>query len=1073
MKTLGYIFRYNEDEQMGILAFGHKHGPYWEKPILFTKKQCLSPIETGQLVYFDLLDNNTANNIERASFSNFKKNVIEDVVSCYSNKHKNEWYDITHIQFEDISKLKVKEVVIEDSSIEEKNENALDFSCLDLEGLDWDLDFDDEPEQEDPFDYIDSKGYKPISLPEDISSLYNLFGGNKHFSEVRWNNSYYSGKSDTIVVDLLDIENWFDKNMLKDESFYANSLEHILEIFDLFVNKKREAIRYAFNDYNDSISPYWKYILSAISNDDLREICSKEPLLQPALPRKFCFDNINLLTLNYGFPSISVCEQHIRYRANNIKETSEYIYLKDKIEYAIHCTVDHIKEEGIPLCKVKKKVLQECKQLLEKNYYEVVLPSLKNKITLISNKQLNGEKLISNLVNRKDFDYLLKLGIFIDKYEHLLDNCFTFYFIGKFIPLYDGLKDEDKKHFEIPVKKRISECFMKIAEHEIEEKETSSLSYNIKKYSEFINPDTIETIKTKANPVFSNLDDLEKLKDAYDGSFITEEQYLKKYKILTENYTIYQLLKEISGSHLDKKPLLLQDYLLNEIFQKYKQDNSYIYINYQTITSFEGLIAWLNEECQSNNIDYYVLNKKLLNLTNSLSKEERWNLFEKKLIPSPSIDNIREKLDDAFKTKDFDKEYIKEDCFQEIMAGDVVNETNNDKIFMILDNLDTNHKNQAKDKANEQLNFFIWAYSPNENVDWEKIGNYFYLLPYKKQIRLFRFLFYLKATGKTSFSVSELSERLTKSGHKLCIHLQLVLLFLTKKADNLNSHISSNEIKEILGKRNMDLELFFYKNILLSFFSDFFYECHGYLLPSTLKPHTEYYYRNGQVEKVKKDGQVFYVITFYDVQLNYDFERERFASTSPIFEAMDVLERNFPYKRFGDKEYWISADYEYKIKDFVRKFDIDDSCELFDDQDYLFPIHQNWPARHKFCKNILCKRTIECYDIDPIYKIQFCWCEKQPCTRIGLFLEPIDNWQEYKFADLLDILYNMDFSLLNDIWKANAEISHFINKYLLETLESGKEVISNQINLTEEIGEWNDKMSIITDEYPIGYHEDF
>lgn len=573
--------------------------------------------------------------------------------------------------------------------------------------------------------------------------------------------------------------------------------------------------------------------------------------------------------------------------------------------------------------------------------------------------------------------------------------------------------------------------------------------------------------------MFSNLDDLEKLKDAYDGSFITEEQYLKKYKILTENYTIYQLLKEISGSHLDKKPLLLQDYLLNEIFQKYKQDNSYIYINYQTITSFEGLIAWLNEECQSNNIDYYVLNKKLLNLTNTLSKEERWNLFEKKLIPSPSIDNIREKLDDAFKTKDFDKEYIKEDCFQEIMAGDVVNETNNDKIFMILDNLDTNHKNQAKDKANEQLNFFIWAYSPNENVDWEKIGNYFYLLPYKKQIRLFRYLFYLKATGKTSFSVSELSERLTKSGHKLCIHLQLVLLFLTKKADNLNSHISSNEIEEILGKRNMDLELFFYKNILLSFFSDFFYECHGYLLPSTLKPHTEYYYRNGQVEKVKKDGQFFYVITFYDVQLNYDFERERFASTSPIFEAMDVLERNFPYKRFGDKEYWISADYEYKIKDFVRKFDIDDSCELFDDQDYLFPIHQNWPARHKFCKNILCKRTIECYDIDPIYKIQFCWCEKQPCTRIGLFLEPIDNWQEYKFADLLDILYNMDFSLLNDIWKANAEISHFINKYLLETLESGKEVISDQINLTEEIGEWNDKMSIITDEYPIGYHEDF
>ena len=124
MKTLGYIYRYNDEEQMGILAYGHKSGPYWVKPILFTKTDCLSPIKTGQLVYFDLLDDKTVNNIERASLSNFKKDVVEDLVSCYDNKHKIEWYDITHIQFEDISKLKVKEI-IEDSLTSKDSENDL------------------------------------------------------------------------------------------------------------------------------------------------------------------------------------------------------------------------------------------------------------------------------------------------------------------------------------------------------------------------------------------------------------------------------------------------------------------------------------------------------------------------------------------------------------------------------------------------------------------------------------------------------------------------------------------------------------------------------------------------------------------------------------------------------------------------------------------------------------------------------------------------------------------------------------------------------------------------------------
>lgn len=1089
MKTIGYIYRYNKDEQMGILAYGHKSAPNWVRPILFTKAQCITPIETGQLVYFKLSDDKNATDIERASLLNIKKDVIEDFVSYYIDDSKSfKCYDSTHIFFEDISKQRIKaQRSISDinSDVNEQNSETEEFeidgatiNVPDPDEYEWiglDDDDDDEEDNFDPFDYYWDKNYQSIILPLDIKGLFSLFGDYNHYLAVSFNKE----KHDTVVIPILDISFWFDKKQLNELKKTINA-EYILYLFDLFEKKIKYArVRRSRNnkDIDKRISIVWRDILSIIPVEELKIICRNEPMLQPALPAKFCLDNIELLSKDYGFPSEKTCEEFYRYIIKISTTTTKYLSLCEIINEARKYKKDYNEEEGYLIFNLKDTALNELINHLENRFLYDISYYLGDSLSSVSNNKIDGRLRVQDLLNNNDKDYLIQMGKFLDFHNEItyipIDS-----FIRRYISDFESLRKEDKDFLTIPVKNKVKEIILTVANDTQKNRKPYLINHLINEFSSFINTsqaDLLKEVKNIVNLEFSNLDNLDDLKTAYDTGMISQDQYFNQYKNITKDYSINSLLNLIS-SH-DNKGLLEQEYLISKTFSLYNvssiNEYKYISLGYGYISNLKELFKWFKDKVKFNYIDIDLWRDKEKQLTENLSKEDRWLLFEEGLIYSPLLDNLREHLDKAYQENSLDEEVFKKDCFQEIMVDDVVVESNNAKVFMILDNLDNSHKIQAKERANEQLNFFIWAYNPDENVDWEKINNYFYLLPYKQQIHVFRYIFYLKAKGKISFSVSQLSGRLTKNDCKLCPHLQLVLLFLTKKAENMNTHIYSNEIEEILGRRNMDLELFFYKNILLSFFSDFFYECHGYLLPSTLKPHTKYYYRNGQVEKVKKDGQVFYVIKFYDVQLSYDFERERFASTSPIFEAMDVLERNFPYKLYGDKEYWISADYEYKIKDFVRKYNIDDSCGLFDDQDYLFPIHQNWPARHKFCKNILCKRTIECYDNDPIYKIQFCWCDKQPCTRIGLFLEPIDNWKDYKFADLLDIIYNMDFSLRNDIWKANAEISHFINKYLLETLESGKEVISDQINLTEEIGEWNDKMSIITDEYPIGYHEDF
>ena len=92
-------------------------------------------------------------------------------------------------------------------------------------------------------------------------------------------------------------------------------------------------------------------------------------MLQPVLPNEFCYENLDVLSIDYGFPNAAICEAYYKYRIGIIKLTTEYGLMSDKIITANHCMAKHKETEGILPCQMGKDVLKSLMDLLEYRYH--------------------------------------------------------------------------------------------------------------------------------------------------------------------------------------------------------------------------------------------------------------------------------------------------------------------------------------------------------------------------------------------------------------------------------------------------------------------------------------------------------------------------------------------------------------------------------------------------------------------------------------------------------------------------------------------------------------------------------
>lgn len=1070
MIQIGYIYRYNENEEKGILVYGYN----WDytanptKPIKFSKYDCISEVHTGQLVYFELQNEGSATHIEEASLANFKRDVIQEIVSCYELRDLNDCYKITTIRYENLQDCfwnryysDLTDLVSDSGDISEHNR---------LYKIRNRLLYDEE-------------------LPESIDELFALFGTKEHYMEFKDNSS--------ICIDILNMDEWFDSEAVKRGHYYGVTVKEILDLFDLFVKKRRVACEKSNNRrmIDDSVSPKWKLLIASLPDEDLRLICKKASMLQPVLPSKFCLDNLDVLSISFGFPDVAVCEAYYRYKIDAINTTTEYRYMSKKILAATYCAAKHDENEGVPACKMGKNVLQKLKDLLENQYQAVILDDVKQKLSLLSGNITYGEQKVLSLLTQGDFKYLEKLGNYIDAYNgityyedcvRLHYDCNCFYNIDHVFVTYNALIDEDKVCLKASIQRKVQVCIQRLADEKHKRANAYKVCCIIKKYPQYITHEDIVNIKNAVNSDYAKLDKLDDLNDVAKCCLITSEQHLARFKEITKDFDIKELLGIIERNYDKNIPVLTQAYLIREIIRKFDfkslETFNCVKTEYGFICNLIGLIKWFNDKSEFEYLDSRAWAEILKETTDKLSKEDRWQLFEQGLISSPSMDNIREHLDNAYYQNNLKDEYFQKDCFQEAMVEDILSDTYCNKVFLILKTLNSQCYNMIRQSGNERVIFFLWAYLLDENINWKSTSQFFYLLPNDIQIKVFKYIFYLNATGHERFTAYELHQKLTNNGKQfLSMTLHVILYLLETKVNDLEARIKLKDLRnaykiDIINPAiQQDMKMMSFVNEI----KEFFYVCHGHLLLSNNYENINYI---GEiVKKQTSTGDVF-VISFYKFLVDesgcsldyYDNDYKYISS------AIQALSLNIPFV-FDNGSYLVSTDYLLEIKEFVIKYKIIDKCNLFNDETPA-SLYSKYRVQCSDACCDICKINKMCRDVDPLCGIPFYWCNKQPCTRTGNFFNPADQWESYKFADLLNILCNNERNVQDKIWEAQSEIANFINNFLSKSIDDiikdyhtnvEETIQSTTLKIENEIGVWTDSMSIVTDYKDFDDEEDY
>ena len=710
MKKIGYIFKYSEKEQKGILVYGHWQTEWkvQDKPIKFTLGDCKTAVKSGNLVYFEISETGVTN-IERASLANYDATFVREIITEKKGDLSDWYYSNTHITFEYLGDIKLPSLQIKTHS-DEVEEKIVGWT----EENDWIFLFDQEGKSYFDLNKHLSDFSIPKELPESIDDLFDCFG--------KYNHPWHQYKYDSASIDIIDISLWIDDEILK-KSCFGSSFSQITCLCDIFVYRKRfdvNGILINNKRENDCISNLWSLLINKFSNRELRTIIITNPILQPILPVDFCMENLDILSDKYGMPNIDICKAFNKFKITKAISATDYIMVYKKFITYAHCGAKHLEGEGVPMCKMGNQIINRLFITLEKRLKDVIYVNILNKFKEISG--CSFESIYRNSDEEQIKNILLNLGVFIDTCEDVINSYLSEDIIHDYLlqditrnllskeslPLltvhdrFRTLPKEIQDVLKIPTKNHINKTILEFARrNETLPSDLNSRLYYLDSWIEESTKKELCNIINLRFPVFYSLTELW---EAYDCNLITGLQYLKEYRNLTHNYSISKLahkLNEYRWAHFHNSlPLCVQWYLISRIIEKldFKSLNSYNYVKideYSEISNIKTLLKWIRDLSGLDKRLFYRVERKI---TSVLTEEENWTLFKEELISSPGMSNIRNCLNivyyknhnrrycryfhDSFHEtmySDFKKEldkYIKRDCFQDVMYNDVLNNHN-------------------------------------------------------------------------------------------------------------------------------------------------------------------------------------------------------------------------------------------------------------------------------------------------------------------------------------------------------------------------------------------------------------
>lgn len=573
------------------------------------------------------------------------------------------------------------------------------------------------------------------------------------------------------------------------------------------------------------------------------------------------------------------------------------------------------------------------------------------------------------------------------------------------------------------------------------------------------------------NENFLNLDDLKDLNHAYKYAYITSKQYFERYKQLTMDFNAYQFLKELKGCQFEDYPLTIQWYVVSNIIKQLGYDSlsSFKYVKldyYDAISDIRSLLKWLANCGHLKNI---VLKKAEERICSILSDDERWTLFEEKIVKSPGYANIRKRLDIAYKKKYANKELFKYECFQNTMLSDVDKVKDSKVLLFVADNLDSRHQYMMEQKATGFMKLYLWQKNPSGKIDWDLVKSHFHEMSVEAQIRTLRYIFGQMALGQSALVVDDLYSEFVETSTPACPAICGVLFLLKAKKDNINISITPAMVESVIGEDRKQRFNF------LKDSKDFFYPCNGYLAITPIQQDIEYQSFNGILEKEIKDDTLYYVITFHDTPVNLFGRTIEWLDSENVNTAKQVLERNSDIDIVNGK-YYIPETQEFFVKQFVMKYSIDDECGLVSNKKRMVELGylpRNNAYQPLYTNNLRKYEDSDCYvcrcgcegGSDPDNNLPFYWCKKKICVRRAHFYLPSSKWEEYRFTDLLFIALGQNPKVRESVWRVNAEISQFICDYSQIFKSNERNICSAPLNESEERGAWTKDTSTYRDIY--------
>ena len=1148
MKKIGYIHRYDQKEEKGILVYGYNKGPFWNSPtpILFSKSQCKTSVKTGILVYFNINEDKTVWDIEYASIFNFDKELLLSYVSVYDTKSWNECERETHICYQNIFELEElipfeelfphKEMTSLDNVKENIESDGTTYKDESDEEFDWDsYDLDEELDLAD-WDFNDftidnnkkySGAYRKIKIPQLIDEEYALFGKQfpikESYATDSWGNylhgltNYEKSKiNQTIIIDILNPSLWIPLIPKSRKNYYGKNENEVKDLFEILVAKRRRSheeylskcrkskselqnlstsmqrVSYPDLFQDDCVFSGWARLLNRLSFTEIKNIYCSYPLLQPVLPEAFCEENLDILSEDYGFPSVSIAEKYLRNVIRNIHTSTEYSYYKRKLHTIKNCIARHLPDEGIPFCAIERKKLSNITILLGIKQ-RTVINYVVNQISE-ANPELLTELKHSLNANK---DLLLQIGEFYDFVRELpkgiLESDILYYRLKEFKEKYQEIPDT--AHIFLDSYLRSTLNVYLINSIKSDELSPYNLHLTLEELSKWIDSSFLSTHLSLIESTFSKTNNVSDLKDALEYRYIQENTFIKRYYELAAGRSVELCLTDLCLC-LDHWPEELQLYILRRVLSDYNLksimynsngDISYNFPYNVKIHSLQDFLCWMNNNTYDNENKTGYISKNVAeqiqkDILPILSDEDSWHLFINGLMPMPNANIIKKQLSEAYSKYEFIYEFFEEDCFQEQMVIDVANKHNTQLIKLIIDKLTPKYRVRAEERVGGFGKLYLWSMNPTEKIDWNCLNLYFAELPDDVQIKTFKYLFFSQLENKiydTEDFLNKLWEMLQQSTLELkkrteCISpnssmkkvftpgqsvpvLALLVQILQTKLKDLKRPIKWSQLEATITNFSRIFITEIPKLI------DFFVECPGWLLISPIvRSDTEYYARNGFVTKINTDNvhECIYKVCFYESPIDINNFKIDNLDNNCIKEAEDTLKKNFNFK-YEDGGYIISSKDEIRLKEFVCEYSIEDMCNLMDSalkQNYKNPIYSNFMTQYKEKKLSICDCS-QFKEVDPQWGIPFCWCKKSPCIR-KVFLQPNNKWENFKFHDLLWVVLK-EKAKLEQIWYIHSEVSSFIN-YLIEN-HNGLlvDTESKPLQKDEEVGEWAKDMSII------------